>query len=111
ISLDPKPKKNIPDMTGQRFVFYPEEKDQPTRYAKYHDETMSDMITKARQFTETQPTFLFDGVPETLNLNLVSILETKTTPVYIVEASFDSRFSGFGDRSGQVVAQQITSHT
>ena len=111
ISLDSKPKRNIPDMTGQRFVFYPEEKDQPTRYTKYADQKMSDMIAKARQFVETQPTFLFDGMPETLNLNLVSVLETKTTPVYIVEASFDSRSSGYGDRTGHVVAQQITPHT
>lgn len=111
ISLDSKPKKNISDMTGQRFIFYPEEKDQPTRYAKYHDETMSDMLANARQFTETQPTFLYDGIPESLNLNLVSVLETKTTPVYIVEANFDSKYSGYGDRTGQFVAQQITPHT
>ena len=110
ISLDPKPKKNIPDMTGQRFVFYPEEKDHPTRYAKYADQKMSDMIANARQFTETHPTFLYDGIPESLNLNLVSVMETKTTPVYIVEANFDSRHSGYGDRTGEFVAQQITPH-
>ena len=110
ISLDPKPKKDIPDMTGQRFVFYPEEKDQPIRYAKYADQKMSDMISTVRQFTETNPTFLYDGIPESLSLNLVSVMETKTTPVYIVEANFDSRYSGYGDRTGQTIAQQITPH-
>jgi len=111
ISLDSKPKKDISDMTGQRSVFYPEKKDQSTQYTKYHDENISDMIANVRQFTEVHPTFLYDGMPESLNLNLVSILETKTTPVYIVEANFDSRFSGYGDRAGQSVAQQITPHT
>lgn len=111
INFDPKPKKDMPDMTSQRFVFYPEEKEQSTRYTKYADQKMSDVIAKARQFTETHPTFLYDGIPDSLNLNLVSVLETKTTPVYIVEASFDSRFSGYGDRTEQYVAQQITPHT
>lgn len=61
----------------------------------------------AEEFTRLEATFRFDGIPETLKV-------TGTTSVadgwrYTIE--FDSRHAGYGNRSGQMLAQVITHHT
>jgi hypothetical protein len=60
----------------------------------------------AEEFVRLESTFRFDGIPETLEV-------TSTTSVgngwkYTVE--FDSRHAGYGNRSGQVLAEVITHH-
>ncbi len=60
----------------------------------------------AEEFVKMEATFRFDGMPETLKL-------TGTTSVangweYTYE--FDSRHAGYGNRTGQVLAQVITHH-
>jgi hypothetical protein len=60
----------------------------------------------AKEFVRLEATFRFDGIPETLEI-------TSTTSVgngweYTVE--FDSRHAGYGNRSGQVLAEVITHH-
>jgi len=61
----------------------------------------------AEEFVRLETTYRFDGIPETFEL-------TSTTSVangwkYTVE--FDSRHAGYGNRSGQILAQVITHHT
>lgn len=61
----------------------------------------------AKEFVRLETTFRFDGIPETLKV-------TGTTSVgngwkYTIE--FDSRHAGYGNRSGQILAQVITHHT
>jgi len=61
----------------------------------------------AKEFVRLETTFRFDGIPDTLKA-------TSTTSVangwkYTVE--FDSRHAGYGNRSGQILAQVITHHT
>jgi len=61
----------------------------------------------AEEFVRLETTFRFDGIPETLEV-------TSTTSVangweYTIE--FDSRHAGYGNRSGQMLAQVITHHT
>ena len=60
----------------------------------------------AKEFVRLETTFRFDGIPETLEV-------TSTTSVgngwkYTVE--FDSRHAGYGNRSGQALAEVITHH-
>lgn len=60
----------------------------------------------AKEFVRLETTFRFDGMPETLTV-------TSTTSVangwkYTIE--FDSRHAGYGNRSGQILAQVITHH-
>jgi len=97
------------DENIQRSIFIPEKRDQVTLANFYEDEGMIQAIQKARQFTISHPTFAFDGIRESLDVNLVSIIQTKM-PVYVVQASFDSDHPGYGNRSGQVLKDAITHH-
>jgi hypothetical protein len=61
----------------------------------------------AEEFVRLETTFRFDGIPETLEV-------TSTTSVgngWQFTIEFDSRHAGYGNRSGQVLAQVITHHT
>jgi len=63
----------------------------------------------AEEFVKNSPTFMFDGIEETLKL-------TETLPPVVTLSGwqfafeFDSRHAGYGDRTGQVLAQVITPH-
>ena len=64
----------------------------------------------ALEFVRHSPTYLFDGVYETVKV--VDTLIMESYPVqYVVIIEFDSRHAGFGDRTGQVLAQMMTPHT
>ncbi len=64
----------------------------------------------AIDFVVQAPTFKYDGISDTLEVIDVKILES--FPVqYVVTITFDSRHAGYGDRTGQVLAQVITPHT
>ncbi len=56
------------------------------------------------------PTFRFDGIPETLKVSALRTVETPS-PHYIVEAIFECRHTGYGDRTGQMLPMVITPHT
>lgn len=61
---------------------------------------------KALEFVRLETTFRFDGIPETLEA-------TETTSVgngWQFTIEFDSRHAGYGNRSGQILAQVITHH-
>jgi len=63
----------------------------------------------AKEFIVQAPTFKFDGLIETVNIIETRILES--FPVqYIVLIEFESRHTGYGDRTGQFLPQVITSH-
>ncbi len=64
----------------------------------------------AQEFIKSSPTFLFDGIPDTLSLELVAIRESFPEQ-YVIEGDFDSLHGGYGDRTDQMVIQVITSHT
>jgi len=60
-------------------------------------------------FIKDSPTFKFDGIEETLELEQVMIRETSPLQ-YVLTYNFNSRYAGYGDRLGQVVADVITIH-
>jgi hypothetical protein len=63
----------------------------------------------ARHFILNAPTYAFDGIDGTLLLIETTSLES--WPVqYIVILSFESSHAGFGDRSGEMLAQVVTTH-
>lgn len=71
------------------------------------DETAVDV---ALVFLKNGATFKFDGIPETLIIGETLILESYPIQ-YVVTITFDSRHAGYGDRTGQILAQVITRHT
>jgi len=62
----------------------------------------------AEGFVRNSPTFLFDGMTETLEVAQAIPLEGQNGWTVLVR--FDSSQAGYGDRTGQVLAQVITPH-
>jgi hypothetical protein len=66
----------------------------------------------AVKWIEGAPTFSFDGVAGSINVDSVTLAQTFAPPsFYIVELSFDCSHGGYGDRSGEMVLQVIEHHT
>lgn len=63
----------------------------------------------AQQFLKNSPTYKFDGIDETLKHKETLTLRCPYCWQFIF--SFDSRQAGYGDRTGQMLAQVITPHT
>jgi hypothetical protein len=61
----------------------------------------------ARAFVENSPTYQFDGFDLVYNQTIV--LRCPSCWMFVFE--FKSRHAGYGDRTGQVLAQVITPHT
>lgn len=62
----------------------------------------------AEEFLRSSPTFAFDGIPDTLKLADTSELSDPYSWTFVFE--FESLHAGYGDRTGQVLAQVITPH-
>lgn len=58
----------------------------------------------AEEFVKAEATFKFDGIPETLKVTSTTVMGDGWK--YTIE--FDSRHAGYGNRSGQVLAEVIT---
>src|SRR3990170_1601492 len=68
-----------------------------------------DAMEVAKKYIVTSPTFAFDGLPETLDVENVSIMESYPVQ-YRITVAFDSSHGGFGNREGQILTQVITPH-
>ncbi len=78
----------------------------------------------AENFVKNDETYKFDGMKETLSIRVehAGALETPGMPMmtaltlplqqkeFTFKAKFDSRHSGYGDRTGKYLAQVITPH-
>jgi hypothetical protein len=74
----------------------------------------------AREFVRNSPTFVFDGIEESLTLKETTVLLKEHKPGspdtfskvhgWSFTFKFESRHTGYGDRSGQVLNQVITPH-
>ena len=62
----------------------------------------------AEEFVRNSPTFVFDGIEDILRLTDTITLQCPYCWQFILE--FDSRHAGYGDRTGQALAQVITRH-
>jgi hypothetical protein len=63
----------------------------------------------ARQYVTDEPTFVFDGMAETLAL--VSTTTLKCPYCWAFVYQFDCLQGGYGNRTGHMLAQVITPHT
>ena len=54
-------------------------------------------------------TFSYDGIPD--SVNILDVVAMESFPVqYVVTIAFDCSHAGYGDRTGQILAQVITPH-
>jgi hypothetical protein len=63
-------------------------------------------LTTAENFVKNSPTFKYDGIPETLKLSDTVPMDNRIQYVF----EFDCRHAGYGDRTGQALAQVIEHH-
>lgn len=62
----------------------------------------------AEDFVRNSPTFVFDGIEDTLRL--ADTLRPRCPYCWVFIFEFDSEHAGYGDRTGQMLTQVITSH-
>jgi hypothetical protein len=67
-------------------------------------------VGAAMAFVKNGATYGYDGIPGTLAVRETRILESYPVQ-YVVVIAFESRHAGYGDRTGQILAQVITPHT
>src|SRR5574338_156017 len=73
------------------------------------EQAKNDALGVAQRYIVTSPTFAFDGLHNTLDVEDISIMESDPMQ-YKIRIAFDSTSSGFGDRTGQMLAQVMTHH-
>ncbi|MDP2931362.1 MAG: DUF4382 domain-containing protein, partial [Chloroflexota bacterium] len=71
--------------------------------------TQTDSQQLAEEFVRNNSTFAYDGIPDSLKLadNLTAAQPPAT---WIFTFDFQSRHAGYGNRTGQVLAEVITPH-
>lgn len=69
--------------------------------------TKDEALTMAQTFIENDTTYLFDGLEDTLTLTDTITIDNGWQFTY----KFDSRYAGYGDRTGEMLAEVITPHT
>lgn len=75
----------------------------------HDDTTPAEAEELAMEFVMSSPTFSFDGVLG--SIKVVDIVAAESYPVqYFITVSFECSHAGYGDRTGQVLAQVITPH-
>jgi len=62
----------------------------------------------ALDYVKNDTTYKFDGMPETLKIKEIAPLDC--SDCWKVTIYFESRQAGYGDRTGQILAQVITPH-
>jgi len=62
----------------------------------------------AEEFLRNSATFVFDGIEDTLKLT--ETLQARCPYCWVFIFEFDSEHSGYGDRTGKVLAEVITHH-
>jgi hypothetical protein len=68
--------------------------------------TLDDSRAAAETFIKAEATYKFDGMPETLKLTDTTAQQNGWEFTY----EYDSAHAGYGDRTGQMLAQVITQH-
>jgi hypothetical protein len=74
------------------------------------DSDSENAIGIALDFLKNGATYKFDGIDGTMVVEETRILESYPVQ-YIVIISFDSSHAGYGDRTGQILAQVVTPHS
>ena len=70
--------------------------------------TMGGARSVALNYLKGMPTYAFDGMADTIEVVKVEPLRMRNT--WEVTIAFTSRHSGYGDRTGQMLAQVLTPH-
>jgi len=67
------------------------------------------IVNIAKQFIITNPTFSYDGIIETLEIEIISADNSNSN--FLLEGKFKTLYSGYGDRTKLEFSEEITLHT
>jgi hypothetical protein len=70
--------------------------------------TAEELSQMAEQYVSKGPTFTFDGIQDTLHLVEILYPDSENALQFVFQ--FESCHPGYGDRSGQTLAQVVTAH-
>ena len=79
-----------------------------TEVSTFHQVTREESQGIAEEYVKDDPTFAYDGMEDTLTL--VDMTTARCPYCWLFTFEFDSRHAGYGDRTGQVLAEVITPH-
>jgi hypothetical protein len=79
-----------------------------TELSAFQQMSKEESQTMAEEFAGNSPTFVYDGMEGTLILTDTLTARCPYCWVFVIE--FDSSNAGYGDRTGQMLAQVITPH-
>jgi hypothetical protein len=63
----------------------------------------------AKEFIISNPTFSYDGIPDTLKFDILPLDDTNSR--FLVEGEFNTYHTGYGDREKADLPENITFHT
>ena len=67
------------------------------------------IVNIAKQFIVSSPTFSYDGIAETLEIDIISSNTSDSN--FLLEGKFKTTHSGYGNRTKLDLSEDITSHT
>jgi len=79
-----------------------------TEVSPFRQMSQEESLKIAQEFLKNSPTFVFDGIEDTLRL--AGTLRPRCPYCWVFIFEFDSRHAGYGDRTGQMLAEVITPH-
>lgn len=65
----------------------------------------------AERFLQSSPTFVFDGIPFSIDLKTIDRQRDICDTCFVFHFEFKTAHPGYGDRGGQILAEVITTHT
>jgi len=80
----------------------------PPKGPKPEDTTQEQSQELAENFLKNSPTFVFDGIDD--SINQVDITQLSSSATWQFTYTFSCAHAGYGDRTGQQLAQVITEH-
>jgi hypothetical protein len=110
----------IGEKTGAAKVDWPSRATHPWLWPEISGFTEEEAKELAEDFVKTNPTFVFDGIEDSLKLTNIAAFTRKEVSEDAPDSGeikgwefvfeFESRHAGFGDRTGEMLAQVITPH-
>jgi hypothetical protein len=111
----------IGEKTGVAAKDWPSRATHPWLWPEISGFTEEEAKEIAEDFVKTSPTFVFDGIEDNLKLTNIAAFTRKEIPEDVPDSGeikgwefvyeFESRHAGYGNRTGEILAQVITPHT
>jgi hypothetical protein len=74
----------------------------------FYSHSSQKIINIAKQFIKTSPTFSYDGISDTLELEITSLDNSDSK--FLVEGKFKTPHNGYGNRTKMDLSEDITLH-